>query len=231
MLKCSSRLTAALNRCPSFSCSLSSRSGVDNYFQLRLSSRTDVCNVFHLLFIISFHILSGPALNKCYLVDVCVFLAVFGVDLKGLFLSLSVSLLKESLCGFYKLSAPRQCLTGQTYLNWKSAFLYLFFYCLIAKNTFLQMSVLLRREHFPPPLDQKCSSCYAYPYKLDFFLCLSIFFPSFSFLCISLHLWLLLTGLKMKSDAKAFFKGHHGRSRVLLGLAEKETCHCFQSPS
>lgn len=60
------------NCCPSFRFSLSLQSGVENYFQLCLSGSTDVCNVFHLLFIISFHILSGFTLKKCYLADVSV---------------------------------------------------------------------------------------------------------------------------------------------------------------
>lgn len=86
ILKCRGRPTAASNCCPSFIFSLSLQSGVENYFQLCLSGTTDVCNVFHLLFIISFHILSGLALKKCYLADVSVcFSGCFGVDLRGCF--------------------------------------------------------------------------------------------------------------------------------------------------
>lgn len=72
ILKCAGTPTATSNCCPSFRFSLSLHSGVENYFQLCQSGSTDVCNIFHLLFIISFHILKVFTLKKCYLADVSV---------------------------------------------------------------------------------------------------------------------------------------------------------------
>lgn len=86
ILQCTGRPTAASNCCPSFRFSLSLQSGVENYFQLCLSGSTDVCNVFHLLFIISFHIVSGFALKKCYLADVSVCFWLLWGGFKRLFL-------------------------------------------------------------------------------------------------------------------------------------------------
>ncbi len=87
-----------------------------------LSGSTDVCNVFHLLFIISFHILSGFALKKCYLADVslCVF-GCFGVDLRGCFYFLSKresSRLLQAFC-----STRSDCPDVR---EWKTVFVRLF---------------------------------------------------------------------------------------------------------
>lgn len=106
ILKCRGRPTAASHCCPSFRFSLSLQSGVENYFQLCLSGSTDVCNVFHLLFIISFHIMSGFALKKCYLADVSVCFWLLWGGFKRLFLFFA-SLLKENPLGFYKPCVPR----------------------------------------------------------------------------------------------------------------------------
>lgn len=84
---------------------------MENYFQLCLSGTTDVCNVFHLLFIISFHILSSFTLKKCYLADVSVCFWLLWGGFKRLFL-LFASLLKENPLGFYKASVSHG-LTGQ----------------------------------------------------------------------------------------------------------------------
>lgn len=95
ILNCTGRPTASSNCCPSFRFSLSLQSGVENYFQLCLSGSTDVCNVFHLLFIISFHILSGFTLKKCYLADVSVCFWMLLGGFKKLFL-LFLSAKRES---------------------------------------------------------------------------------------------------------------------------------------
>ena len=111
ILKCEGRPTAPENCCPSFRFSLSLHSGVENYFQLCLSGTTDVCNVFHLLFIISFHILSSFTLKKCYLADVSVCFWLLWGGFKRLFL-LFASVLKENPLGFYKASVSHG-LAGQ----------------------------------------------------------------------------------------------------------------------
>lgn len=66
---------------------------------------------------ISFHILSGFALKKCYLADVSVCFWLLWGGFKRLFLFF-VSLLKENPLGFYKPSVPHG-LTAQTYVNGK----------------------------------------------------------------------------------------------------------------
>lgn len=78
---------------------------MENYFQLCLSGSTDVCNVFHLLFIISFQIQSGFTLKKCYLADVSVCFWLLWAGFKRLFL-FCASLLKENPLGFYNPPVP-----------------------------------------------------------------------------------------------------------------------------
>lgn len=123
--------TAGSSCCPSLRFPLSLQSGVENYFQLRLSGSTDVCNVFHLLFIISFHILSGPALKKCYLADVSVCFWLLWARFKRLFLPFYLFIYVFFISGLsakressrllqYKPSVPH-ALTAQTYLNGKNS--------------------------------------------------------------------------------------------------------------
>lgn len=121
ILKYKGRLTAALNCCPSFRFFLSLHSGVENYFQVCLSGSTDVCNVFHLLVIISFHILNGFALKKCYQADVSVCFWLRCGGFKRLFLFF-VSVLKKNPFGFVKPTVPHS-LNAQTYLNGKQCLL------------------------------------------------------------------------------------------------------------
>lgn len=131
ILKYKGRLTAALNCCPSFRFFLCLLSGVGNYFQLCLSGSTDVCNIFHLLFIISFHIRASfeKVLSSWC---VCVFLAVLGWIYAVLFFFF-FCLLKENPFSFYRPTVPHS-LNAQTYLTGKQCF----FACsLIPKTNFL----------------------------------------------------------------------------------------------
>lgn len=64
-------LTAALDCGPSsFGFSLERHSGVKRYFEHRLNGSGDVCNVFHSLAIISFHIRCSFTLKQLYLANI-----------------------------------------------------------------------------------------------------------------------------------------------------------------
>lgn len=187
ILKYKGRLTAALNCCPSFRFFLSLHSGVENYFQVCLSGSTDVCNVFHLLVIISFHILNGFALKKCYQADVSVCFWLRCGGFKRLFLFF-VSVLKKnpfvfSSLLFHIVWMPRHTWMGNSVCSpvlwyFKHGFYKLLRYCLEEKS-FDNMNC---NWFF---LDHKCSNCYVYMSRPDlyssfyfFLLCTSLLFGS-----------------------------------------------------
>lgn len=155
----------------------------------------------------------------------CVF-GCFGMDLRGFIFFIFPSLCsKENPLSFYKPSVPHG-LTAQTYLNGKRC---IFDCSLIPKTTVFinvygtvwKKKVLITWVSIDFPWIRNAATAVYTCINWIFFN----FSSSFSFLCTSLYLWLLVTGLKMKSDGEAYFKGHHGSSRHLLDLAERY-CLC-----